>query len=66
MERKLALSNLQLVVSFLKNAERPQLAPQDLFWNREMVATQQVEVLVTERRESTEVSFFTSAPVARR
>ena len=49
MERKVALSHLQLFVSFLKNAERPQLVPQDLFWNREMVATEQVEVLVTER-----------------
>ena len=58
MERKVALSNLQLFVSFLGHAKWPQLAPKDLFWNGKMVATQHVKVLVTERRESSEVFFL--------
>ena len=45
MERKVALSNLQLFVSFLGRAKWPQLAPKDLFWNGKMVATQHVKVL---------------------
>jgi hypothetical protein len=53
MERKVALSDLQLFVSFLGKTERPQFAPEDLFWNREMVAAQHVKVLVVgTRRES--------------
>jgi len=51
MERKLTLAKLgdqQLFISVVGIAERPQLAPQDFFWNGEAVATQHIKVLVTE------------------
>ena len=48
MERKVTLSDQQLFISVVEVAERPQLAPQDFFWNGEVVATQHIKVLVTE------------------
>ena len=48
MERKLTLSDQQLFISVVEVPERPQLAPQDFFWNGEVVATQHIKVLVTE------------------
>lgn len=48
MERKVTLNDQQLFISVVEVAERPQLAPQDFFWNGEVVATQHIKVLVTE------------------
>jgi hypothetical protein len=48
MERIITLSNQQLFISVIGVAERSQLAPQDFFWNGEMIWTQHISLLVTE------------------